>query len=63
MIMIIIMRIAGGVEIYRLGQEKEVLNNPSNLSGEDILPNLNELLQSASRSIGVSLVQSHRSCF
>ncbi len=28
------------VEIYRLGQEKEVLNNPSNLSGEDILPNL-----------------------
>ncbi|MDJ0745376.1 MAG: Uma2 family endonuclease [Xenococcaceae cyanobacterium MO_167.B27] len=28
------------VEIYRLGQEKEVLDNPSNLSGEDILPNL-----------------------
>ena len=28
------------VEIYRLAKEKEVLNNPSNLSGEDILPNL-----------------------
>ena len=26
------------VEIYRQGQEKEVLNNPKNLSGEDILP-------------------------
>lgn len=25
------------VEIYRQGQEKEVLNNPSNLSGEDVL--------------------------
>ena len=28
------------VAIYRLAKEKEVLNNPSNLSGEDILPNL-----------------------
>ncbi len=28
------------VEIYRLGEEKEVVNNPSNLSGEDILPQL-----------------------
>ena len=28
------------VEIYRLGQEKEVLNNPKTLSGEDILPKL-----------------------
>lgn len=26
------------VEIYRQGQEKEVLNNPKTLSGEDILP-------------------------
>ncbi len=26
------------VEIYRQGQEKEVLKNPKNLSGEDILP-------------------------
>ena len=26
------------VEIYRQGQEKEVLNDPNNLSGEDILP-------------------------
>ncbi|MBL1209145.1 Uma2 family endonuclease [Geminocystis sp. GBBB08] len=26
------------VEIYRLGQKKEVLNNPKVLSGEDILP-------------------------
>ncbi len=25
------------VEIYRQGQDKEVLNNPSNLSGEDVL--------------------------
>jgi Uma2 family endonuclease len=28
------------VEIYRQGQEKEVLNNPETLSGEDILPKL-----------------------
>ena len=28
------------VEIYRQGQEKEVLDHPSSLSGEDILPNL-----------------------
>ncbi len=28
------------VEIYRLGQEKELLNNPQSLSGETILPNL-----------------------
>ena len=28
------------VEIYRLGQEKEVLNNLKTLSGEDILPKL-----------------------
>ena len=26
------------VEIYRQGKEKEVLNNPTSLSGEDILP-------------------------
>lgn len=26
------------VEIYRLGQEVEVLNNPTSLSGEDVLP-------------------------
>lgn len=26
------------VEVYRQGQEKEVLNNPQTLSGEDILP-------------------------
>ncbi|MGI0482701.1 Uma2 family endonuclease [Geminocystis sp. CENA526] len=26
------------VEIYRQGQKKEILNNPKNLSGEDILP-------------------------
>ena len=26
------------VEIYRQGQEKEVLNNPKSLSGEDVLP-------------------------
>jgi len=25
------------VEIYRYGQDKEVLNNPSNLFGEDVL--------------------------
>ncbi len=28
------------VEIYRLGQDKEILHNPSNLSGETILPGL-----------------------
>lgn len=28
------------VEIYRQGQEKEVLDNPQNLSGEDVMPNL-----------------------
>jgi Uma2 family endonuclease len=28
------------VEIYRQGQEKEVINNPISLSGEDILPGL-----------------------
>ena len=28
------------VEVYRLGQEKEILNHPTSLSGEDILPNL-----------------------
>ncbi len=28
------------VEIYRLGKDKEVLNNPGSLSGEDILPGL-----------------------
>lgn len=28
------------VEIYRNGGDKEVLNNPQSLSGEDILPNL-----------------------
>ena len=28
------------VEIYRHGQNKEVLNNPSNLSGENIMPGL-----------------------
>ena len=28
------------VEIYRNGRDKEVLNNPQSLSGEDILPNL-----------------------
>ena len=28
------------VEIYRQGQNQEVLDNPSNLSGENILPNL-----------------------
>jgi hypothetical protein len=25
------------VEIYRLGKEQEILNNPSSLSGEEIL--------------------------
>ena len=28
------------VEIYRLGQEKEVLQSPATLSGEDVLPGL-----------------------
>ena len=28
------------VEIYRLGKNKEILDNPSSLSGEDILPGL-----------------------
>ena len=28
------------VEIYRLGKDKEMLDNPSSLSGEDILPGL-----------------------
>ena len=28
------------VEIYRLGQEREVLDNPKTLSGEDVLPKL-----------------------
>ena len=28
------------VEIYRIGQEKEVLNSPKTLSGEDVLPKL-----------------------
>ncbi len=28
------------IEIYRFGQDKEVLNNPSTLSGEDIMPKL-----------------------
>ena len=28
------------VEIYRQGQNKEILNNPSSLSGETVLPNL-----------------------
>lgn len=28
------------VEIYRLGKDRETLNNPSSLSGEDILPGL-----------------------
>jgi Uma2 family endonuclease len=26
------------VEIYRVGQQVEILNNPQTLSGEDILP-------------------------
>ncbi|MGK7892844.1 MAG: Uma2 family endonuclease, partial [Xenococcus sp. (in: cyanobacteria)] len=26
------------VEIYRLGQEVEILDNPQTLSGEDVLP-------------------------
>ncbi len=29
------------VEIYRNGRDKEILSNPSNMSGEDILPGLN----------------------
>ena len=28
------------VEIYRIGQEKEILDNPKTLSGEDVLPKL-----------------------
>jgi Uma2 family endonuclease len=28
------------VEIYRIGQDKQVINNPNSLSGEDILPGL-----------------------
>ena len=28
------------VEIYRQGKEVEILNNPSELSGEDIMPGL-----------------------
>lgn len=28
------------VEIYRQGQDQEILNNPSSLSGETVLPNL-----------------------
>jgi Uma2 family endonuclease len=28
------------VEIYRLGQEVEILESPSTLSGEDVLPGL-----------------------
>jgi Uma2 family endonuclease len=43
------------VEIYRLGQQVEMLNNPQTLSGEDVLPgftlDLNEILRSQ-RSIG-----------
>jgi Uma2 family endonuclease len=34
------------VEIYRQGKEKEVLNNPSCLSGEDILPEFSLNLES-----------------
>ena len=26
------------VEIYRLGKDKEIINNPVSLSGEDVLP-------------------------
>lgn len=33
------------VEIYRQGREKEVLDNPSTLSGEDIMPGLVVLLE------------------
>ena len=28
------------VEIYRQGKDKEVLDNPSSLLGEDVMPNL-----------------------
>ena len=28
------------VEIYRIGQDKEVLNNPTSLSGENLMPSL-----------------------
>ena len=28
------------VEIYRSGQDKQIINNPDNLSGEDLLPGL-----------------------
>ena len=28
------------VEIYRFGEDKKILDNPSSLSGEDILPGL-----------------------
>ena len=28
------------VEIYRQGKDKQILDNPSSLSGEDIMPNL-----------------------
>ena len=35
------------VEIYRVGQQVEILNNPKTLSGEDVLPgfvlNLSEI--------------------
>jgi Uma2 family endonuclease len=34
----LINRKAQQVEIYRLGQEVEVLQSPSTLSGEDVLP-------------------------
>ena len=37
------------VEIYRVGQQVEILNNPQNLSGEDVLPgfilNLSEIFE------------------
>jgi Uma2 family endonuclease len=26
------------VEVYRIGQPKEILNSPQSLSGEDVLP-------------------------
>lgn len=28
------------VEIYRQGQEREIINNPNRLSGEELLPGL-----------------------
>jgi Uma2 family endonuclease len=28
------------VEIYRLGQDKQLISNPSSLSGEELLPGL-----------------------